>query len=153
MGHQPRAVMERAAARRQCRRRAHINLIGEGWNFGEVADGARFVQASQLSLNGSGIGTFSDRARDAVRGGGAGDNDARLVTATRAGSTACSTTAMRRRTARAGPAGAADLVRVGLAGSLRDYRMQTSRRQRCPAWTRSTTPASPRATPASRARW
>ena len=42
-----------------------MQLIGEGWNFGEVADGARFVQASQLSLNGSGIGTFSDRARDA----------------------------------------------------------------------------------------
>jgi pullulanase len=39
-----------------------------------VADGARFVQASQLSLNGSGIGTFNDRIRDAVRGGGAGDS-------------------------------------------------------------------------------
>jgi pullulanase/glycogen debranching enzyme len=47
-----------------------VQLIGEGWNFGEVANGARFVQASQLSLNGSGIGTFSDRARDFVRGGG-----------------------------------------------------------------------------------
>ena len=45
-------------------------LIGEGWNFGEVADGARFVQASQLGSNGSGIATFSDRARDAIRGGG-----------------------------------------------------------------------------------
>ena len=54
-------------------------LIGEGWNFGEVADGARFVQASQLSLNGSGIATFSDRARDAIRGGGAGDDGARQV--------------------------------------------------------------------------
>ena len=38
-----------------------IPLIGEGWNFGEVADGERFVQASQLSLADSGIGTFSDR--------------------------------------------------------------------------------------------
>ena len=47
-----------------------MQLIGEGWNFGEVAGGARFVQASQLSLNGSGIATFSDRARDHVRGGG-----------------------------------------------------------------------------------
>ena len=58
-----------------------MQLIGEGWNFGEVADGARFVQASQLSLNGSGIGTFSDRARDAVRGGGAGDSGVRQVSA------------------------------------------------------------------------
>ena len=39
-----------------------------------MKDGARFVQASQLSLAGSGIATFSDRARDAVRGGGAQDN-------------------------------------------------------------------------------
>jgi pullulanase len=70
MGHQPRAAMERLQ-RAVDRRRPHIHLIGEGWNFGEVADGARFVQASQLSLGGSGIATFSDRARDAVRGGGA----------------------------------------------------------------------------------
>ena len=39
-----------------------------------MKDGARFVQASQLSLAGSGIATFSDRARDALRGGGAQDN-------------------------------------------------------------------------------
>ena len=32
------------------------------------------MQASQLSLNASGIGTFSDRARDAVRGGSATDS-------------------------------------------------------------------------------
>ena len=56
-----------------------IFLLGEGWNFGEIADGARFVQASQLSLNGSGIGTFSDRARDFVRGGGPFDGGASLV--------------------------------------------------------------------------
>ena len=31
---------------------AQVQFIGEGWNFGEVANGARFVQASQLSLNG-----------------------------------------------------------------------------------------------------
>jgi pullulanase len=64
MGHQPRAVMEQLQARADRathRPAATVNLIGEGWNFGEVADGARFVQASQLSLNGSGIGTFSDR--------------------------------------------------------------------------------------------
>jgi pullulanase len=68
----PAARGDGAAARRVSVAAGHpIQLIGEGWNFGEVANGARFVQASQLSLNGSGIGTFSDRARDAVRGGGA----------------------------------------------------------------------------------
>jgi len=55
-----------------------IYLYGEGWNFGEVADDARFVQATQLNLAGSGIGSFSDRLRDAVRGGGPFDEDPRI---------------------------------------------------------------------------
>jgi len=46
-----------------------IYLYGEGWNFGEVADNARFYQATQGQLNGTGIGTFNDRLRDAVHGG------------------------------------------------------------------------------------
>ncbi|MFJ4520147.1 pullulanase-type alpha-1,6-glucosidase [Streptomyces sp. NPDC088810] len=52
-----------------------IILYGEGWNFGEVADDARFVQATQANMAGTGIATFSDRARDAVRGGGPFDED------------------------------------------------------------------------------
>ncbi|MBB1260153.1 pullulanase-type alpha-1,6-glucosidase [Streptomyces alkaliterrae] len=52
-----------------------IILYGEGWNFGEVADDARFVQATQQNMAGTGIATFSDRARDAVRGGGPFDDD------------------------------------------------------------------------------
>jgi hypothetical protein len=102
----------------------HVELIGEGWNFGEVADGRRFVQASQLSLAGSGIGTFSDRARDAIRGGSAGDSgsgDARQPgLRQRPG-----VRAERRRCARddAQLLQAADLVRAGLAGTLRDYRL------------------------------
>jgi pullulanase-type alpha-1,6-glucosidase len=49
---------------------ASIYLYGEGWNFGEVANDARFIQATQLNLGGSGIGSFNDRLRDAARGGG-----------------------------------------------------------------------------------
>ncbi|MGW1948894.1 pullulanase-type alpha-1,6-glucosidase, partial [Streptomyces sp. NPDC001940] len=52
-----------------------IILYGEGWNFGEVADDARFVQATQKNMAGTGIATFSDRARDAVRGGSPFDAD------------------------------------------------------------------------------
>ncbi|MER5436650.1 pullulanase-type alpha-1,6-glucosidase [Streptomyces sp. NPDC002588] len=52
-----------------------IILYGEGWNFGEVADDARFVQATQRNMAGTGVATFSDRARDAVRGGGPFDQD------------------------------------------------------------------------------
>ncbi|MCO1333590.1 pullulanase-type alpha-1,6-glucosidase [Microbulbifer sp. OS29] len=46
-----------------------IYLYGEGWNFGEVANDARFVQARQTNMAGSGVGTFNDRLRDSVRGG------------------------------------------------------------------------------------
>jgi pullulanase-type alpha-1,6-glucosidase len=47
-----------------------IYLYGEGWNFGEVADNARGVQATQANMAGTGIGTFNDRLRDGARGGG-----------------------------------------------------------------------------------
>ena len=73
MGHQPREAMVRLqqAVNRAAGR--HIHLIGEGWDFGEVARNARFVQAAQGRLSGTGIATFSDRGRDAVRGGGCCD--------------------------------------------------------------------------------
>jgi pullulanase/glycogen debranching enzyme len=56
-----------------------IYIYGEGWNFGEVADNARFIQATQLNLGGSGLGSFSDRLRDAVRGGGPFDSGQDLI--------------------------------------------------------------------------
>ena len=121
MGHQPRAVMEqlqrdvdRAAGRR-------VLLIGEGWNFGEVADGARFVQASQRSLGGSGIATFSDRARDAVRGGGCCDSGEALAANQGWANGLHHAPNGRASASRDDLLRAADLVRVGLAGSLRDY--------------------------------
>ena len=55
-----------------------IYLYGEGWNFGEVANGARFEQATQANMAGTGIGTFNDRLRDAVRGGGPFDANPRI---------------------------------------------------------------------------
>jgi pullulanase-type alpha-1,6-glucosidase len=127
MGHQPRTVMEQLQARADRATGRHVNLIGEGWNFGEVADGARFVQASQLSLNGSGIGTFSDRARDAVRGGGAGDSGTQMIT-----QQGYINGLVYDANAQAGgrPAAdllhASDLVKVGLAGSIRSYRLNTA---------------------------
>ncbi|KAH9607743.1 hypothetical protein KSS87_016135 [Heliosperma pusillum] len=47
-----------------------IYVYGEGWDFGEVAKNARGVNASQLNLGGTGIGSFNDRIRDAMIGGG-----------------------------------------------------------------------------------
>lgn len=46
-----------------------VYVYGEGWDFGEVAQNARGVNASQLNLGGSDIGSFNDRVRDSVRGG------------------------------------------------------------------------------------
>ncbi len=48
---------------------SRIYVYGEGWNFGEVADNALGVNATQLNLGGTGIGSFNDRVRDSVRGG------------------------------------------------------------------------------------
>ena len=126
MGHQPRAVMERLHATVERAAGRPVQLIGEGWNFGEVANGARFVQASQLSLNGSGIGTFSDRTRDHVRGGSGFDNGVSLLrnqgyinglwyddNGSGGGKT------------RNDLMWSADMIRVGLAGSIRDYVLRT----------------------------
>ena len=117
MGHQPRAQMERLQREVDAAADRHVDLIGEGWNFGEIADGRRFVQASQQSLPGSGIGTFSDRARDAIRGGGPGDRAPALRDAKGY------VNGLAESGDRAALRHAADLVRVGLAGTLRDYRM------------------------------
>ncbi|CAH9098703.1 unnamed protein product [Cuscuta epithymum] len=46
-----------------------IFLYGEGWDFGEVANNGRGVNASQFNLYGTGIGSFNDRIRDALLGG------------------------------------------------------------------------------------
>ncbi len=68
MGHQPKSVM--LAAREAVRQvDPDTYFYGEGWNFGEVANNARFVQATQVEMAGSEIGTYTDRLRDAVRGG------------------------------------------------------------------------------------
>jgi pullulanase-type alpha-1,6-glucosidase len=56
-----------------------IYMYGEGWNFGEVADNARGVNATQLNMGGTGIGTFNDRQRDAVRGIGPFDSGTGLL--------------------------------------------------------------------------
>ena len=129
MGHQPRAAMLRLQAAVNQAAGRPVHLIGEGWNFGEVKDGARFVQAAQGQLAGSGIATFSDRARDAVRGGGCCDDP--QATVQRQGWINGLHLARNAHAAAAGLGSrdellrAADLVRVGLAGTLAEYRMPT----------------------------
>ncbi|MFE4816657.1 pullulanase-type alpha-1,6-glucosidase [Streptomyces sp. NPDC056704] len=101
-----------------------IILYGEGWNFGEVADDARFVQATQKNMAGTGIATFSDRARDAVRGGSPFDSDpgvqgfaSGLYTDPNS-STANGTSAEQK----ARLLHYQDLIKIGLSGNLATYR-------------------------------
>ncbi|GAB1594802.1 alpha-1,6-glucosidase domain-containing protein [Lysobacter claricitrinus] len=116
MGHQPRAAMERAQRALREATGHDVPLIGEGWNFGEVASGARFVQAAQGRLDDTGIATFSDRARDALRGGGCCDSGADLLQ-----HRGWLNGLVEAPASRADALRAAGLVRVGLAGTLRDY--------------------------------
>lgn len=134
MGHHARANMEavRAALDSLTPERdgvdgARIYLYGEGWNFGEVADNARFRQATQLEMNGTGIGAFNDRLRDALNGGGPFDSDKRhhqgygtgLFTDPN-GHSPCSPEENRARLGHA-----TDLVKLSLAGALRDFSFLT----------------------------
>ncbi|MGA5117131.1 pullulanase-type alpha-1,6-glucosidase [Streptomyces pseudogriseolus] len=100
-----------------------IILYGEGWNFGEIADDARFVQATQKNMAGTGIATFSDRARDAVRGGGPFDEDPGVQgfasgLYTDPNSSAAGGTPAEQK---ARLLHYQDLIKVGLSGNLADY--------------------------------
>jgi pullulanase-type alpha-1,6-glucosidase len=102
-----------------------IYIYGEGWNFGQVANNALFVQASQANMAGTGIGTFNDRMRDAVRGGGPFDGGTALVinqgyinglwydpNDLAAPATPAQQDTLNRD---------ADWIRLGIAGTLKDY--------------------------------
>lgn len=100
-----------------------VVLYGEGWDFGEIAGDARFVQATQKNMAGTGIATFSDRARDAVRGGGPFDEDpgvqgfaTGLYTDPNSSSANGSPAEQRARLLHY-----QDLIKVGLTGNLADY--------------------------------
>lgn len=106
-----------------------IYLYGEGWSFGEVAGNARFVQAAQGELGGTGIGSFSDRVRDAVRGGGPFDADlARQGFATGlAGDPNGAPVNGSADDQAATLAWATDLLQLGLAGNLRTFTLRSQR--------------------------
>ncbi|HEV2088234.1 MAG TPA: pullulanase-type alpha-1,6-glucosidase, partial [Cryptosporangiaceae bacterium] len=102
---------------------SQIYVYGEGWNFGEVENDARFVQATQLNMGGTGIGTFNDRLRDAVRGGGPFEENPRIqgfgsgaLTDPNDDPVSGDEAAQRERLLQN-----MDQIRVGLAGNLADY--------------------------------
>jgi pullulanase len=127
MGHHPRAVIEALKARVEAAAGRPVQIVGEGWNFGEVANGARFVQAEMLSLNGSGIGSFNPLIRDAVRGGGCCDTGNALVAAQGyVNGFFYDANASASGQSRGELMWQADRVKASLAGSIRSFQMQTS---------------------------
>lgn len=106
-----------------------IILYGEGWNFGEIADDARFVQATQKNMVSTGIATFSDRARDAVRGGGPFDEDPRVQGFASGLYTDPNTSPANGTEAeqKARLLHYQDLIKVGLTGNLADYTFTDTR--------------------------
>ncbi|GAB4574388.1 MAG: pullulanase-type alpha-1,6-glucosidase [Anaerolineae bacterium] len=98
-----------------------VYIYGEGWNFGEVANNARGVNATQLNMGGTGIGTFNDRIRDSIRGGSPFGQRLEqgfingLYTDPNGFTPGTEAEQLQRLLL------FADRIRVGLAGNLRDY--------------------------------
>ncbi len=135
MGHHPkanilavRAALDKLTPGRDGVDGRSINLYGEGWDFGEVAGDARFVQATQANMAGTGIATFNDRLRDAVRGGGPFDENPRVqgfatgLLSAPNGDAVNGTAAEQK----ARLLHYQDLIKVGLSGNLASYRFVSS---------------------------
>ncbi|WP_159237403.1 pullulanase-type alpha-1,6-glucosidase [Raoultella terrigena] len=119
MGYHPKAQILSAWERMKSLN-PDIYFFGEGWDSGQSD---RFEIASQINLKGSGIGTFSDRLRDSVRGGGPFDSGDALRQNQGIGSGAGvlpnELTSQNEDTVRH----LADLTRLGMAGNLADFVM------------------------------
>jgi pullulanase-type alpha-1,6-glucosidase len=103
-----------------------VLMYGEGWDFGEMAGGARGRNANQANIGGTGIGAFNDRLRDAARGGGAfsGLQEQGFITGLfDAPNAATSGTSEEQR---GKLLRGMDWIRLGLAGNLRDFRFTTA---------------------------
>ena len=99
-----------------------IYLYGEAWNTGAVANDARFPVARQANLYGTGIGSFNDRMRDTMHGGGCCDNGSALISQQGFINGVYTDPNGQANQTRDDALRLADLARVTLAGTLRDYR-------------------------------
>ncbi len=120
MGHQPKDLMVKALE--EVRAIDPDTLFyGEGWDFGEVSNNARFDQANQPNMAGTEIGTFSDRLRDAVRGGSPFDGGDTIRMNQGFGNAAYPHSDTDTEAVKDGMLHNQDLVRLGMAGNLADY--------------------------------
>lgn len=127
MAHQPKSAMLKARTAVQAVDN-DTYFYGEGWNFGEVANNQRFTQASQLELGGTQIGTFTDRLRDAVRGGAfsASGDDIRKSQGIGSGLSTLANELVNQAQAEQKHLQSADQLRIGLAGNLAEFTLENT---------------------------
>jgi len=125
MAHQPKSAMLKARAQVQ-KIDPDNYFYGEGWNFGEVANNQQFVQASQLELAGTSIGTFTDRLRDAVRGGAFNATGADIRKSQGIGNGLASFPNELQEESSQQYLTSADQLRIGLTGNLANYPLLTA---------------------------
>ncbi|WP_083198863.1 pullulanase-type alpha-1,6-glucosidase [Aliivibrio logei] len=120
MGHHPKTqIMDTLSAVQKVDPNTYF--YGEGWNFGEVENDRQFTQATQSNMYGTGIGTFSDRLRDSVRGGGPFDSEMGLRENQGFGNGAFVLPNEQDKTSKETALHLADLTRLGMAGNLSDF--------------------------------
>ncbi|KAJ1270053.1 hypothetical protein BS78_06G025000 [Paspalum vaginatum] len=98
-----------------------IYLYGEGWDFGEVAQNQRGINASQLNMSGTGIGSFNDRIRDAINGGSPFGNPLQQGFSTGLFLEPNGFYQGNETETRLALGTYADHIQIGLAGNLKDY--------------------------------
>uniref|UniRef100_A0A0E0ICV7 Glycosyl hydrolase family 13 catalytic domain-containing protein n=1 Tax=Oryza nivara TaxID=4536 RepID=A0A0E0ICV7_ORYNI len=132
MGHIMKSTMIRAkSAIRSLTRDVHgvdgskIYLYGEGWDFGEVAQNKRGINASQINMSGTGIGSFNDRIRDSVNGGNPFGNPLQQGFSTGLFLEPNGYYQGNEADTRRELATYADHIQIGLAGNLKDYVLRT----------------------------
>ncbi|MYM70247.1 DUF3372 domain-containing protein [Pseudoduganella sp. FT55W] len=122
MGFTPLAVMKQLQTAVNQAAGRDIYLYGEAWNFGTVANDSRFVQARQANMYGSGIGSFNDRIRDTVRGGGCCDSGDALLSQQGLINGVYDDNNGHSSQTKDDLLRLGDLAKVALSGTLRDYR-------------------------------
>ena len=112
-----------------------IYMYGEGFQIAEAANNAIGPNASQSNLYGTGIGSFNDRIRDSIRGGYIFTSDNATLQAqgfaTGRGTDPSTFTSGTVGVAdqRTAVLNQADLIRISLAGALKNYTFQNAEGQ------------------------
>ncbi len=127
MGHIPKTSMVKAQAEVDTAAGRALYYYGEAWNFGEVENDRRFEQARQANLAGTGLGSFNDRLRDAMRGGGPFDSGDDILRNQGFASGLCYDVNATNSSATCTSGQRSDLhyrqnlIRIGMAGNLRNF--------------------------------